>query len=218
MMNARVGSVPTRLKRLQLAPKSKGHIQTVMRVLFNCAMRWELISLGANPMKLVRVRGISKRAEEPKVITIAEFHRLLQELEEPFGTMAVLDLATGLRCSELLALKWCDILWDKLTLLVRRAIVAGVVSDVKTKYSKAGMPLDPSLAELLLGWRRRTEFTAAVDWVFASPYQAGRMPWHPWGVQLRHLAPAGIRAGIGRIGWHTFRHTFRSLLDETGPR
>ena len=21
---------------------------------------------------------------------------------------------------------------------------------------------------------------------------------------------------IGRIGWHTFRHTFRTLLDETG--
>jgi integrase len=22
--------------------------------------------------------------------------------------------------------------------------------------------------------------------------------------------------GLGRIGWHTFRHTFRTLLDETG--
>jgi integrase-like protein len=25
-----------------------------------------------------------------------------------------------------------------------------------------------------------------------------------------------ICCGIGRIGWHTFRHTFRTLLDETG--
>jgi integrase len=25
-----------------------------------------------------------------------------------------------------------------------------------------------------------------------------------------------VRCGIGHIGWHTFRHTFRSLLDETG--
>jgi integrase len=53
-----------------------------------------------------------------------------------------LDLATGLRCSELFALKWCDVLWDDLSLLVRRGIVTGIVSDVKTKYSNAGMPLD----------------------------------------------------------------------------
>jgi len=37
-------------------------------------------------------------------------------------------------------------------LLVRRAIVTGVVSDVKTKYSNAGMPLDPALAEVLRKW------------------------------------------------------------------
>jgi integrase len=54
------------------------------------------------------------------------------------------------------------------------------------------------------------------DWVFASPYVAGRMPWDPWGVERRHIIPVGIRCGIGRIGWHTFRHTFRTLLDETG--
>src|SRR5690348_15393054 len=61
--------------------------------------------------------------------------------------MVILDLATALRCSELFALKWRDVLWDDLTLLVRRAIVTGIVSDVKTKYSCAGMPLDPGLAD-----------------------------------------------------------------------
>jgi integrase len=204
------------LKELDLAPKTKGHLHNLMRVLFNCAMRWELIHIGENPMKLVRVRGTSKREQEPTVITVIQFHRLLKELDEPFRTMAILDLATGLRCSELFALKWCDVVWDDLVLLVRRAIVDGVVSDVKTKYSKAGMPLDPGLAEMLLNWQRRTLFKKPEDWVFASPYKAGTMPWRSWGVQQRRLAPAGIRCGIGRIGWHTFRHTFRSLLDETG--
>ncbi len=136
--------------------------------------------------------------------------------ELPCRTMAILDLATGLRCSELFALKWCDVVWGDLVLLVRRAIVDGIVSDVKTKYSKAGMPLDPALAEMLLNWQRKTLFKKPEDWVFASPFKAGKMPWRSWGVQQRQLAPAGIRCGIGRIGWHTFRHTFRSLLDETG--
>jgi integrase len=204
------------LKGLDLAPRTRGHLHHLMRVLWNCAMRWELVDIGANPMKLVRVRGTSKRQREPVVLTIAQCHRLIEELAEPFRTMVILDLATGLRCSELFALQWCDVLWERSMLLVRRAIVTGVVSDVKTKYSKAGMPLDPALAEVLSEWREKTLFKDLEDWVFASPFKAGKAPWYPWGVERRHVIPAGIRSGIGRIGWHTFRHTFRTLLDETG--
>jgi integrase len=204
------------LKGLDLAPRTKGHLHNLMRVLLNCAMRWELTEIGENPMKLVRVRGTSKRQREPMVLSVPQFHLLLEELDEPFRTMVILGLATGLRCSELFGLKWCDVLWDDLTLLVRRGIVTGIVSDVKTKYSNAGIPLDPALAEVLLRWQRTTLFKNPEDWVFASPYVAGRLPWYPWGVERRHIIPAGIRCGIGRIGWHTFRHTFRTLLDETG--
>ena len=39
--------------------------------------------------------------------------------------------------------------------MVRRAIVAGVVDEVKTKYSRAGLPLDPALAELLWSWKAK---------------------------------------------------------------
>ena len=204
------------LKHLALAPKTKGHLLNLLRVLFNCAMRWELVDIGENPMKLVRVRGGSKRTKEPKVLTIAQCQQLVKELNDPYRTMVILDLATGFRCSELFALKWCDVIWDDLTLLVRRGIVDTVVSEVKTEYSRAGMPLDPALAEALLRWQRSTEFNRPDDWIFASPFKAGALPWQPWRVQQRHIAPAAKRCGIGHIGWHTFRHTFRSLLDETG--
>lgn len=204
------------LKHLNLAPKTKGHLLNLLRVLFNCAMRWELAEVSENPMKLVRVRGSSKRQKEPRVISIVQFQRLVEELKDPYRTMVILDLATGLRCSELFALKWCDVIWDDLSLLVRRGIVDTVVSDVKTEYSRAGMPLDPALAEVLLNWQRATQFNRPDDWVFASPFKAGTMPWQPWRVQQRHIGPAAVRCGIGHIGWHTFRHTFRSLLDETG--
>jgi len=204
------------LKHIALAPKTKGHLLNLLRVLFNCAMRWEFVDLGANPMKLVRVRGGSKRTKEPKVLNIPQFQKLVQELHDPYRTMVILDLATGLRCSELFALKWCDVIWDDLTLLVRRGIVDTVVSDVKTESSRAVIPLDPALAEVLLNWQRSTEFAKPEDWIFASPFKAGTMPWQPWRIQQRHIAPAALRCGIGQIGWHTFRHTFRSLLDETG--
>ena len=204
------------LKELDLAPKTKGHLQNLMRLLVNCAMRWELVGVAANPMKLVRVRGGSKRTKEPRVLTIPQFQQLVKELNDPYRTMVLLDLATGLRCSELFALKWRDVIWDDLTLLVRRAIVDTVESDVKTVYSRAGMPLDPALAEVLLNWQRTSEFNRPEHWIFASPYKAGKKPRHPWRVQQQHISPAAVRCGIGHIGWHTFRHTFRSLLDETG--
>jgi len=39
------------LKQLALAPKTKAHLLNLMRVLFNCAMRWEFVDIAANPMK-----------------------------------------------------------------------------------------------------------------------------------------------------------------------
>lgn len=88
---------------------------------------------------------------------------------------------------------------------------------MKTKYSRARMPLDPALAEVLLNWKLRSPFNRSADWVFASPFQAGELPYRPWGIQQRRIKPAAIKAGIGgHIGWHTFRHTYRSWLDETG--
>src|SRR5207248_8466890 len=93
------------LRDVELAPRTKGHLHNLMRVLWNCAMRWELIEIGENPMKLVRVRGTSKRQREPVVLSVAQFRRLLKELDEPFRTMVILALATGLRCSELCGLK-----------------------------------------------------------------------------------------------------------------
>ena len=126
-------------------------------------------------MKLVRVRGVSKREKEPRVLTLAECHVLLGQLAEPYRTMVALDLATGLRSSELFALKWCDFDWLNSIMLVRRAIVDGIVDDVKTKYSKAGLPLARSLAQMMLRWRAQSKFQADGDWIFASR----RIFWAP---------------------------------------
>ena len=44
-----------------------------------------------------------------------------------------------------------------------------------------------------------------------------RKPYHQEEIQKRYIRKAGIAAEIGSdIGWHTFRHSYRSWLDETG--
>jgi integrase len=87
---------------------------------------------------------------------------------------------------------------------------------VKTEYSEAPLPLDPTLAEVIFEWRRKTDFSKDSDFVFASPYMAGEKPYTPWNMQANQLSPAAVRAGLGPIGWHTLRHTYRAWLGDNG--
>lgn len=68
-----------------------------MRVLFNAAMRWELIPYEHNPMSLVRVKDSSKRQREPKALSVDEFRKVLENIPEPFRTMCIVAMCLGLR-------------------------------------------------------------------------------------------------------------------------
>jgi len=41
-------------------------------------------------------------------------------------------------------------------------------------------------------------------------------PYHADSIRADYLVPTGLQLGLGRIGFHTFRHTYRARLDETG--
>ena len=128
--------------------------------------------------------------------------------------MVLIAGCLGLRVSEIVALQWGDFDFTGLTLLIQRSIVHGRVGDVKTEYSRDSVPLDPALVEALMLHKERS-FSTPEGWLFANPV-TGR-PYHQEEIQKRYIRKAGIAAGIGDdIGWHTFRHSYRSWLDETG--
>jgi integrase len=123
----------------------------MMHRLFNCAIRWEMT--GRNPIDLVRQS--SKRTKIPRVLTAEEFNKLLNELAEPHKTMVLVAGCLGLRISEILGLRWGDIDWGNLTVLVQRSVVHGKVYATKTEASLKPLPIDPELAEVLLLYRRQ---------------------------------------------------------------
>jgi integrase len=203
------------LESLPLAPKTRGHLRDLLHRLVDYAMWRGSIPVGTNPISLVTVKGSSKRRKQPRSLTVEEFRRLSKHLKEPFNTMVLLQLCLGLRVSELLALRWKDVDWMGSKLNVEHGIVNQHLDTVKTEGSRKIMTLDPELLSVLSSWKRSTEFGDAEDWLFPSPVKIGRLPYSYTGY-WRALQSATTAAGIGKLGTHSFRHTYRSWLDAVG--
>jgi integrase len=203
------------LQSLTLAPKSRVAIRGLLGILWDFAMWRGDVPVQRNPMQLVTIKGATKRIRQPRSLTVEEFRKLTQHLDEPFRTIALVCVCFGLRISECLALKWSDVDWLNGELHVERAIVRQQVDDVKTMQSRRHMSIDRELLERLKAWKQATQFPAQDDWVFASPVQLGGLPWsYPW--LWRVFQKAASDAGIGKLGTHTMRHSYRAWLDAVG--
>ncbi len=212
LRNVKPMAVEDWLNGLKLAPKTKSHIKQLLHVIFGCAMRWELTD--KNPISLVRVKGGSKRLKHPRILSPEEFGRLAACVKEPYRTMVMVAGCLGLRISEIVGLQWGDFDFENQTVLVQRGVVHGYVGDVKTEYSKDHLPLDALLVEKLQEHRKRC-YPTAEGWLFANP--ATSKPYHQEQIQKNHLTKAATAAKIkGGVGWHTFRHSYRSWMDDTG--
>ena len=188
-------------------------IRSILSILFNHACRYELFD--RNPIRFVR-QG-AKRRNAPNLLTAAEIKALVDHLPLRERTLVLLAAATGLRQSELFGLKWRDVHFKRGELSVIRSIVFGVVGRCKTESSQKPVPLHPLLGEALLTWRKTCKFTGVDDWIFASRLHKGRRPY--WGASIlrNYVRPVAAALNIQkRIGWHTFRHTYSTLLWSVG--
>ena len=200
------------LGTLPLAPKTRAHIKRVLHLLFERAMLWGLIDVQRNPLELVRVKGGSRRQKPLVTLTKEEFQLWIAELREPVRTMVIVAMCTGLRVSEVLALRWESLDFHAGTMLVERGVVNGRIGKTKTEVSRDEVPLDGDLAAILLEWQ--LEQGQSTGLLFPSPLTGGC--YHAGMLQKLHLKPAGERIGIKGLGWHACRHSYRGLLDETG--
>jgi len=212
---AEVGTIQVEswLRRLPLAKSSCAKIRNLMSVLFNHACRYELFD--RNPIYLVRQSA--KRRRAPTVLMPAEIKAMVDNLGIRERTLVLLAVSTGLRQSELFGLKWSDIDFDQGTMNVTRSIVYGVVGPCKTESSQKPVPVHPLLADALSEWRRLCTYTEPDDWVFASRRYRGRRPYWGQAILRKYVRPVAQRVGIQKcIGWHTFRHTYSTLLRSVG--
>jgi len=106
--------------------------------------------------------------------------------------------------------------WN-LTIDIKRSIFQGVVGNCKTEASRKPIPLSLEVAADLWLWKESSSCATADEWLFSSPRSKGKHPRRPDMVLAKVIRPAARRAGIKkRIGWHTFRHTYSTMLIANG--
>jgi len=192
LVRVNAGQVELWLRSLTLARASCAKIRNLMSVLFNHGIRYEICN--RNPIQLVRQSA--KRKAIPVVLSPSEVQRLLSALSLRERTLVLVAFGTGLRMSELFALKWRDVNFQTNEVSIVRSIVFQVISPCKTEASQKPIPLDPQLADALLLWRQQTRFRSPDDWVFASPATRGQHPY--WGqcIMRTFIRPAALKVGI----------------------
>ncbi len=156
-----------------------------------------------------------KRSPEMQVLSRQELQRfLIQAKADGYFELFLLDLSTGLRRGELLALQWSDLDLDTGTLSVTKQVyeVNGKMqlSVPKTKASIRKLVLPPAVVEVFREYRK----TAKSRWLFPSPKNLD-MPLTP-GSMLRRLHIILERAGCKQIRFHDLRHTFATMALENG--
>ena len=215
LVDMKSGRILEWLTALQLSNFTKGHIRSLLHKLFDLAMLWEYMAVGRNPVELVKIQGITKREKPIKVLTPAQYQSIVAALPQPFDVMVQVVATLGLRFSEMLGLKWSDVDWNARTIKIQRSSYRGDIAETKTDASNALLPLAPGLIDVLRIWQQRPDAEdEEVEWMFPNP--ATGKPYFGPSIQQRWIRPAGESIGIKGLGFHTFRHSYKSWLDSVG--
>jgi integrase len=202
-------SVKQWIEGLPFGAASKARARHMISKLLDLAMLWEYLPVGRNPMELVKVKGSTKRLKKIIVITPEEFRALVEALPEPYSLMVLVTGCLGLRVSETLGLKWEDFNFKEGTVTIHQVFTHGEVQNVpKTDASGSEIPVHPKLCELLQVWKGQQNHD--YSWVFASPRTAS--PYSDATILNKYLKPTASKLGIEGLGWHTFRHSYKSWM------
>ena len=152
----------------------------------------------------------------------AELPQLFAHLpNEPYRTLCLVALKTGMRQGELLALRWGDLDLEQAVVRVRSSYTGGTLGTPKNR-ERRDVDLISDVVELLTAWR--DERGGSVEnLVFPGDNGSGFLS--PTILLRRYLYPALAAAEIQRIGptqekrtFHSFRHTFAKRALESGAQ
>jgi integrase len=186
----------------ELSPKTISNVLGILKTMGKHAVQWGY--LDANPAQYVeRPRGEER---EMTVLTPAEIRRLIAAAAEPWRTLWLCLVLTGMRRGELLALLWDDVDLDRQQIHVRRALWRGKITSPKSRRSQRAIDMAATLTRALQQLAERPHGPL----VFGG---RDGQPLDPDNLSHRRFPRALRQAGIARhVRLHDLRHTYASLL------
>lgn len=194
------------------APKTVGYTLTLLKAILTDAVAHG--HLDQNPAAAVKPPVRPDREESMHVLMPEEIDRLLKAADQPWKTLYLVAVHTGLRRGELLAVRWSDLDLEQRRLYVRRSL--GRIRDgqgyvvreapLKTRYSRRTVDLSPSVVAALLDLPAGDD--PERDFVFRSQVGGPIDPDNVDRAFKRYLT----LAGLPEIRFHDLRHTHASLL------
>ena len=181
--------------RKRLAVRTLNAQVAALKTMLNWARKASIIR--DNPLA---DRGrVGKPATTRRVLDVEEVQALLAASPEPYGSIWLAFLTTGLRRGELAALTW--------QVVDLRARTITVLAETSKSKRQRDVPIVPELHERLLAIRSAAQ--DPLGHVFLNSRN------RPWNHNLRHrlrrcLALADITTGD--VTLHTLRHTFATHL------
>lgn len=197
-----------------LSKTTRKHIKALAHHVWRQAMLWGFLNPSVNPVEITRVTQGARAKPRGVIVSIALYGKLLTdpELVPVVKVMVQVAMITGMRVSEILGLRWEDVDFKNGLLFVRRSVVGKSSNETKNVSSERDVPMPDDLAAALKEWKKAEQVWGG--WLFGSPIT--ERPYHSTGLQSDHLKPAGERAGVHGLGWHSFRHTVGSMMKQKG--
>jgi integrase len=166
----------------------------------------------------VGVKLPRKKAVKPTVLLLlGDIRRMIEAVKEPTKSMIMLIVFASMRPGEVLALRWKDILRDRI--VVDERVYDNEFDDVKTDAGRREVPYDKH--GIILGairhmWDHNKKFRKPDDRVFAN--RVGRaLDRH--NLLHRHVKPVAERLGLSKtIDFRSFRTMQASLMRRFGAR
>jgi integrase len=211
----------------KLSGESRDKIRTVLAsVLRTATKKYGL--LVTNPIDEIQLppNKTGKRKTKP-FLSPEQFDELVTSIPEPYATMVYVATYSGLRISELIALKWHDIGFD--SIVIDERYCRGDFSEPKSSASNTTIGVDRSVIERIhrlkllsvevkagLATRRYklVKSDGPDDLVFQS-VRTGK-PMRDNNILTRFIKPAGRKLGFGFVNWRSLRTSRATWAIEAG--
>lgn len=157
-----------------------------------------------------------KKAREMQVLTPEELYRFMSQANaEGYYEFFLLELSTGMRRGEILALQWKDLDFETGELNIYKQVnrIKGklIISQPKTKSSIRKIIIPAPVVSVLEELHSKT----TSKWMFPSPVKLNDEPLDPSAIKNRFTLILE-RANCKHIRFHDLRHTFATMALQSG--